>query len=321
MSGGATDLPPCVPSASTRSAAGRVRQQTLGGAVCFEGWGLHTGRPGRVRVLPAPAGAGLTFHRIDQGEAPPIPAHVSAVVETNRRVVLGRSGVRIESVEHLLAACVIAGLDNARIEVEGSEIPSGDGSAIGFIRHIEKAGLIPQRAAAVCFSPISPIAVRDGPRGARLIPHPQTCVSARIVFSHPSIGEQSRVSPIERWKVEIAPARTFVHFGEIAKLRRQGLALGGGRDQVLVLGDGGWMNPELRRFEDEPVRHKILDALGDLALIGGRFAGKLELNASGHDLHVRLARLIVAAMRGMSRATAVEFPGEEFRSVSRKRLS
>ena len=263
-----------------------MHQHTLRDVLEFEGVGLHTGAPGRVRIRPQVAGSGLRFRL--NGGAVSFPAHANYVVETRRATVVGSGEHTVSTVEHLLAALFAMGVDNAAIEVEGPEIPVLDGSSATFAAAIAKLGLVDQRAPRATFSIERPIVVRDGDALLAIAPSDSFRIRFAVDYA-PPIGAQfidATIDP-DYFIREIAPARTFGYLHEVEALRNAGLARGGTLDNALVFAPDGPLTPQ--RWPNEVVRHKTLDLIGDFALLGAW--PKLEVVSvkSGHRLHARAA--------------------------------
>jgi UDP-3-O-[3-hydroxymyristoyl] N-acetylglucosamine deacetylase len=270
-----------------------MHQHTLRDVLEFEGVGLHTGAPGRVRIRPQVAGSGLRF-RLNGGTVS-FPAHAGYVVETRRATVVGSGEHRVSTVEHLLAALFAMGVDNAAIEVEGPEIPVLDGSAATFAEAIAKLGLVDQRAPRATFSIERPIVVRDGDAVLAIAPAETFRIRFAVDYA-PPIGAQfidATIDP-DYFIREIAPARTFGYLHEVEALRNAGLARGGTLDNALVFAPDGPLTP--LRWYNEVVRHKTLDLIGDFALLGAW--PKLEVVSvkSGHRLHARAANELRGAL-------------------------
>jgi UDP-3-O-[3-hydroxymyristoyl] N-acetylglucosamine deacetylase len=268
------------------------RQRTLKQRASLEGVGLHSGAKVRVTVAPAPADTGIVFERVDLTPRVEIPAIFERVVDTNLNTSLGVGEVRIGTVEHLLAALVGCGIDNARIEVHGPEVPILDGSAAPFVQLVQDAGIHEQRATRRYLLVSRPVVVQDGDKSARLLPARNFSISYTIDFKHPLISDQRyRVDLTERaFQREIARARTFGFKRDVERLHKAGLARGGSLENAVVVDDFHILNPEGLRFPDEFVRHKILDAIGDLALLGMPVIGHFEAVKSGHALNYALVR-------------------------------
>jgi UDP-3-O-[3-hydroxymyristoyl] N-acetylglucosamine deacetylase len=268
-------------------------QRTLRRAISCAGIGLHSGRKVRMTLRPAPAGHGIRFVRTDLDGAE-IPATVSHVAGIQYATVLSRGQASVETVEHLLAALVSQGVDNVVVELSQSEVPIMDGSAAPFIYLIQEAGLRKLAAPRTLMRVVRPVSVEQGDKSIALYPSDRFKISYTISFDHPLLRQQSRTAEIDEtlFAEEIAPARTFGFLKEVETLRQRGLALGGSLDNAVVLGETGALNT--LRFEDEFVRHKILDAVGDLALVGYPLIGHLVVHRGGHGLHTALAERLLA---------------------------
>ncbi len=265
-----------------------VWQKTLARAVDFVGIGLHGGQPTRLSVQPAPAHYGLRFVRTDLPGRPQVMAHYSRVVGTLRATTLGEGEATVATVEHLLAALWGLGVDNALILVDSPEIPIMDGSAASFARSLGLAGLrsLPWPRSYLVIR--HAVELREDQQWMRVAPG-RPSITYQIDFSHPMIRRQRYTFRMDdnSFRREIAPARTFGFLKEVEHLRAQGLAQGGSLDNALVLDEQGVLNPEGLRFPEECVRHKILDALGDLALLGLPLVGRVEVGRGSHALHHR----------------------------------
>jgi UDP-3-O-[3-hydroxymyristoyl] N-acetylglucosamine deacetylase len=266
-------------------------QTTLRDAIAFEGVGLHTGAPARVRVLPAPAGHGLRFRL---GDAVEFPARADYVVETVRATVLGLGEQRVSTVEHLLSALLGGGVDNALIAVDGPEIPVEDGSAKAFADAIEAVGLVPLPEARLRWIPTETRIFRDGEK--LLIVAPASTFRVRMIVDYPApIGAQyfeAEIGP-EIYRAEIAASRTFGFVHEVEALMRRGLAQGGTLDNAVVFGADGPLVP--LRTPNEPVRHKVLDLIGDFALLGVYPQCEVVAIKSGHKLHCTAVRELLGS--------------------------
>lgn len=272
---------------------GRVGpQRTIRRTATLEGIGVHTGARVRVRIAGAPPGAGIVFSRRDVSEGAAIRAAVEAVRSTQRGVTLG-NGVTVVSVEHLMAAAAGLGIDNLRVEVDGPELPALDGSAAGYVAALEEAGIVEQEGAArVIELGEAEVAVGQGHAVTR---RAEDFRVSYTVDLPPPLGRQVATADLAVFPTAIAPARTWGFADEAEALRAAGLARGAGLDNVLVIGAAGYLNPP--RFSDEPARHKILDLVGDLALLGARLQGYVEVVRGGHVLHLALAREIARRWR------------------------
>ncbi|MBI3932574.1 MAG: UDP-3-O-acyl-N-acetylglucosamine deacetylase [Acidobacteria bacterium] len=268
-------------------------RRTLRREVGCTGIGLHSGKPVRLLLKPAAAEHGIRFRRTDVGVE--IPATLAHLARLDHATTLSRDGVSIDTVEHLLSALTALGVDDVQVEVDGPEVPILDGSAAPFVILIHEAGLRPLSVPRRYLKVLKPVEVVRGSKTVRLSPADHLEVTYTIGFDHPLLRHQQaafRVSP-ETFSDEIAPARTFGFLREVETLRRNGLALGGSLENAIVIGESGVLNNKLR-FEDEFVRHKILDAIGDLALLGRPVVGHLEAVKAGHALHAALAQKLMA---------------------------
>lgn len=273
--------------------ASHLHPLTLRTAVTVQGRGLHSGHPCRVTIHPVRQAAGLTFLHTPSGVEIPVRSDLTG--DLRLATTLVKQGVRLQTVEHLLAA--LGGLDiwHARIEVSGEELPILDGSAEPWIRALDSAGTRALPGPRRWIRILRPLEVREGGRWIRVSPHDGLRVRYTIDFDHPAIGRQSRELTLtpDKFRREVARARTFCLEQEVAKMQAMGLAQGGSLENAVVFGPEGPLN-EVLRFEDEAVRHKILDLVGDLALIGAPLHGFVEVHAGGHALHVALAKALAA---------------------------
>lgn len=277
-------------------------QTTVASAAHFSGIGLHSGEQVNLSVLPAPADHGIRFHVSRPGGAAPvvIPATPEKVAATAYATSLREGPVALHTVEHLLSALAGLGIDNAQIHVDAEEVPIMDGSALPFIHGLLKAGIRPLAAPRMVIRILEPIRVEEDGGGKWLevtpLAAPETVIDYHIEFAHEAVGTQRYrfvLSP-DTFVGELAAARTFGFAREVEALRQAGLARGGSLDNAVVIGDDGVLNPEGLRFVDEQVRHKILDLIGDLALVGRPVLGRISAHRSGHGLHTRLAQAILA---------------------------
>lgn len=261
-------------------------QTTLRDPIAFEGAGLHTGAPAKVRVLPAPAGHGLRFRLNDEVE---FPARADYVVDTARATVLGTGAHRVSTVEHLLSALLGSGVDNALIAVEGGEIPVADGSAKVFADEIEAVGLATLPAARVRWIPTETRVFRDGDKLLVVAPASSFRVRMLVDYPHP-VGVQyveTEITP-ESYRSEVAPNRTFGFLHEVEALIKRGLAQGGTLENAVVFGPDGPLAP--LRSPTEAARHKILDLVGDFALLAAYPQCEVIAIKSGHKLHCMAVR-------------------------------
>ena len=268
-------------------------RRTLRSPVTLAGTGLHSGRPVRLSLHPAAAGYGIRFLRSDLGVE--VPARLEFLDGVEYATTLRREGASIGTVEHLLSALYAVGVDDVRVVVDGPEVPILDGSSAPFVLLIHEAGLRTLAEPRTAITVLRPIEVHVGDKWARLLPAAGFSISYAIAFDHPLLRHQSidvDVS-VESFVEQIAPARTFGFLREVEALQRQGLARGGSLDNAVVIGDTAVLNGTLR-FEDEFVRHKVLDAIGDLSLLGHPLVARLEAHKAGHAVHVALARALMA---------------------------
>lgn len=264
-------------------------QRTLRRQVSCAGIGLHSGKKVTLTLKPAPADHGIRFRRIDLGGLE-IPARIPYLAGMQYATALSFDGASVETVEHLLAAVVGLGVDNAVIELNHAEVPIMDGSAAPFAYLVNEAGLRAQNVPRRYMKVVHPVSLGRGEKRIAVYPADHFKLTYSISFDHPLLRYQARtvvVTP-ETFVEDIAPARTFGFLNEVEMLRQNGLALGGSLENAVVLGETGVLNNPLR-FEDEFVRHKILDAIGDLALLGSRLIGHVVVHRGGHALHTALA--------------------------------
>ncbi|HEX2189507.1 MAG TPA: bifunctional UDP-3-O-[3-hydroxymyristoyl] N-acetylglucosamine deacetylase/3-hydroxyacyl-ACP dehydratase [Longimicrobiaceae bacterium] len=272
------------------------RQNTIRASREAEGVGLHTGASTRLRFLPAPVHTGVVFRRVDLPGSPEVPALVANVVDTDRGTTLGVGEARVHTVEHLLAATVALGIDNLVVELDAHEPPAGDGSAKLFHDLLSGAGVEEQDAPARVLAIDEAFSVEEKGASYVVAPSPDYRVSTTIEFEHPLILRQFgsfRITP-ESFGRDMAPARTFCYEHEVAALRERGLARGGTPDNAVVLSETGLVEGMQLRFPDEFVRHKTLDLVGDLALVGARLAAHVVAERPGHRGNVALARELVS---------------------------
>jgi UDP-3-O-[3-hydroxymyristoyl] N-acetylglucosamine deacetylase len=281
-------------------------QHTIEKPVELIGVGLHSGGPARILVCPAPANSGIVF-RVP-GHREPIPAHVGSVVDSHYATTLGVNGTRIRTVEHLLAAASGLAIDNLEIEVEGGEVPAADGSAQPFVSLLRSAGRAVLPAGRDSIVVTDPIRVESGSRWIEVVPADSFRISYTLDNSHPAVGKQvvSCTLTEEVFVEEVAPARTFAFLKDVAGLRERGLAQGGWLDNTIVVGEGGVLN-ELR-FDDEFVRHKMLDLIGDLMLLRRPLVGHVIACNGGHALNVALVTAIEQALERIPHAIRATGP-------------
>ena len=270
-------------------------QRTLRRTVSCTGIGLHSGNKVTLTLRPAPGDYGIRFQRSDLGglEIPATVTHLGGM--QSYQTGLTREAVSVETVEHLLSALTALSIDNAIVELNSPEVPIMDGSAAPFVHLIlNEAGVKTLQASRRYLKVLRPISLAQGDKRIALYPAEQLKVTYSISFDHPLLRHQSRTMKIneESFVEDIAPARTFGFLKEVEMLRQRGLALGGSLDNAIVLGETGVLNNALR-FDDEFVRHKILDVIGDLSLVGHPVVGHLVAHRGGHALHTAFAAKIL----------------------------
>jgi len=268
-------------------------QRTLRRQISCVGIGLHSGNKVNLTLKPAVADFGIRFRRTDLGNHE-VPATVNNLAGIQLATGLAINEVSVETVEHLLAALVSVGIDNVIVELNSPEVPIMDGSAAPFIYLIHEAGVKRLQTPRKYLKIVRPIALSRGDKRIALYPSDHFKVTYSVSYDHPLLRHQSRTLRIteEIFVEDIAPARTFTFLKDVEMLRQNGLALGGSLDNAIVLGETGVLNNALR-FEDEFVRHKILDAIGDLALVGYPVIGHLVAHRAGHALHTEFAAKIL----------------------------
>lgn len=270
-----------------------THEQTIRVPVHCTGVGLHSGAPVSLRILPAAAGTGIVFHRTDL-ESFPVEASGRNVARVSYATSLMKRGVLISTTEHLLSAFIGVGIDNAIVELDNLELPILDGSAQPFVEMIQRAGIRKQRRSRTYLRIVRDIELREGDKFIAVYPAETYSVSYSINFPHPLIGKQSfgvRLTNGSYLK-EIAPARTFGFLHEAEAMRQQGLIRGASTENAIVLDRSEVLNPPLR-FADEFVRHKVLDLIGDLALIGKQILGSVVADRAGHAMHTALVSRIL----------------------------
>ena len=269
-----------------------LKQRTIASPIKTVGIGLHSGRKASLSIKPAPVNSGIQFVRIDLPEPVVIAADAMLVGDTRLASVLQKDGVRVSTVEHLLSACAGLGLDNVLIEVDCEEIPIMDGSAASFLFLLESAGIVEQDAPRQFMVIKKSVEVRDGDKLARLDPFFGFKLDFTIDFKHPAVDKTGQHCVVDfaehAYRSEIGRARTFGFAHEVEALREIGLARGGSLDNAIVLDEHRILNNEELRYEDEFVRHKILDAIGDLYLLGHSLIGQYHGFKSGHALNNKL---------------------------------
>jgi len=275
-----------------------LKQRTLKSLVKSSGVGLHTGQKVRMVLRPAPPDTGIVFRRIDLASPVSIPARAESVGEARLASTLIKDGVKVHTVEHLMSALAGLGIDNAFVDLDAPELPIMDGSASPFALLIQQAGIAEQGAPKRFLRVRKTVEVKEGDKWARLEPYEGLRMSFSIEFRHPVIDRSTQSVTVDfaetSYLKEIARARTFGFMHEVEDLKDSGLALGGGLDNAVVLDEHSVLNSDGLRFADEFIRHKLLDAMGDLYLLGRPLLGAFTAHKSGHALNNKLARAALA---------------------------
>jgi UDP-3-O-[3-hydroxymyristoyl] N-acetylglucosamine deacetylase len=278
--------------------ASMVKQRTLKNSVSVTGVGLHSGKKVTLGLRPAPVNAGIVFRRVDVKPIEEICAQAALVNDTRLSTCMEQNGVRIATVEHLMSALAGLGIDNVYVDMDSAEVPIMDGSAGTFIFLLQSTGIVEQSAAKKFIRVKKNVEVKQGDKWVRFEPYHGYKLTFTINFAHPvfanakqhvtvDLGEESYVRDISR-------ARTFGFMQDVENMRAQGLALGGSLDNAIVMDDYRVLNPDGLRFEDEFVKHKVLDAIGDLYLLGHPLIGAFSGYKSGHALNNALVRELLA---------------------------
>ncbi len=275
-----------------------IRQRTLKNTIRATGIGLHTGEKIYLTLCPAPVDTGIVFRRVDLDEPVEIAARPENVGSTTLSTTLMKDGIQISTVEHLLSALAGLGIDNAYVDLSAAEVPIMDGSAGPFVFLIQSAGIAEQNAAKQFIRIKRSVVVEDGDKWVRFDPFDGFKVSFTIDFNHPAIKSRSQQVVMDfsttSFVKEVSRARTFGFMSELEYLQQKNLALGGSPDNAIVLDDYRILNEDGLRYDDEFVKHKILDAIGDLYLMGHSLIGAYSAFKSGHALNNRLLRALLA---------------------------
>lgn len=270
-------------------------QHTLNRTISCKGIGLHTGHPVTLTLRPAAPDTGLVFVRHGVGKSVSVKASVCNLIPTELCTAISVNGTSIQTIEHVLSALVGLEVDNAYVEVDAPEVPVMDGSAAPFVQLIKAAGIVPQGRPQPFLKITKPIEVSDRGRCVRIEPASSSRITYTIQYNHPLIQTQTYTFDwsVSAFEQEIARARTFGFLQEVEMLWAKGLAKGGTLDNTVVLTERGVMNESGLRFQDEFVRHKVLDLIGDVALLGLPVIGHLVADRSGHALHTKLVETIL----------------------------
>lgn len=285
-----------------------IKQRTIQQAISTTGVGLHKGNKVQLTLRPAPANTGLIFRRVDLSPAVDIPANADLVRDTRMcTCLINADNIRVSTVEHLLAAVAGVGIDNLIIEVDSHEIPIMDGSSHPFVYLLQSAGIEEQSAAKKFIRIKQPVRVEEDDKWAELLPHHGFRIDFAIDFDHPAIADTKQVVSMDfssqRFIKQISRARTFGFMKDIEHLRANNLALGGSFDNAVVLDEFRILNSDGLRYDDEFVKHKILDAVGDLYIGGHSILGHLRAFKSGHALNNQLLRAVLAKQENWEFAT------------------
>jgi len=270
-----------------------IRQRTLKSPIRTSGIGLHGGRKVFISILPAPANHGIVFRRVDLSPAVDVPANALLIGETTLCSTLIRDGVKVATVEHIMSALAGMGIDNVLVELSSPEIPIMDGSAAPFMYLLQSAGVVEQNVPRKFIRILQPVQVGEGDKYARLEPYEGFRLSFGIEFKHPAFKTSAQTAVLDfstsNYIKEVSRARTFGFMREFELMRSKNLALGASLDNAVALDDYRVVNPDGLRYDDEFVRHKILDAVGDLYLTGHPILGAYSAYKSGHALNNQLA--------------------------------
>ncbi|HEX8153810.1 MAG TPA: UDP-3-O-acyl-N-acetylglucosamine deacetylase [Thermoanaerobaculia bacterium] len=282
-----------------------VQRKTINATVSITGIGLHSGIYTKVELHPVPAGSGITFVRADLAGLR-IPALQASTTALDYATTVGKDDVSVGTVEHLLSSIMACGITDVDIHIDGPEVPIVDGSALPFMHLIDAAGVRDLDDRVEVLRIHEPIEIVDGEKWIRMTPANRLILKYKIDFAHPAIGRETLTFDFghDSFLRKIAPARTFGFLRDVEKLRAAGLARGGSVENCIVLDDSGVMNGPLR-FKDEFVRHKVLDLLGDLALIGRPIVGEISAYRAGHAMHSEFVARILAAEARSSQLSAV----------------
>lgn len=268
------------------------RQKTIRDPIGCSGVGLHTGQEVAITLRPSPPNTGIFFKRMDLPGTPVVQAHPENILDVHYATTLGKAGVEVKTVEHLLAALSGLGIDNLVVELSGPEVPVMDGSAAPFVDLILRAGIRRYYVPKTYILVTKPLVIDMGNRSIQILPSSRFRIQYSMSFNHPCLPKQSIEFLVSRRTFirKIAPSRTYGFLRDVEYLWRQGLALGGSLENSVVIGDEGALND--LRFGDELIRHKVLDLIGDLYLLGRPLRGTVVAKGAGHLLHTTLVREI-----------------------------
>jgi len=289
-------------------------QTTITKAVELVGIGLHKGSAVKLRLEPLNQNTGIVFYRSDVDVA--IPLIPQNVVDTKMATVIGKEGYVISTIEHMLSAVYAYGIDNLKIIVDADEIPVMDGSSASFCMLLDEAGITELESPKKIMKIKNEVIIKDGDKYVKLSPSSDLQYGFTIKFSHPVIQKQDYILKFSKqnYKNEISRARTFGFLHEVQYLRSKGLALGGSLENAVVLDEKKVLNPEGLRFSDEFVRHKILDAIGDMSLLGMNFIGNYEAMAGSHHLNHKLT---IELLKNPENYEIIELVGEKTKELEK----
>lgn len=292
-----------------------VRQRTLKNVIRATGVGLHSGEKVYLTLRPAPVNTGVVFCRVDLDPPVEIPARADLVSETSMCTSLNQDGVRVATIEHLMAALAGMGIDNVYVDISAAEIPIMDGSAGPFVFLLQSAGIVEQGAAKRFIRIKHPVEVRDGDKWVRFEPFDGFKVTMTIDFDHPAFKNRSQRAELDfsttSFVKEVSRARTFGFLSQIEAMRARNLALGGSMDNAIVIDDYRVLNEDGLRYEDEFVKHKVLDAIGDIYLLGSSLLGAFSGYKSGHALNNQLLHALFADQSAWEMVTFDEEKGAQ----------
>ena len=275
-----------------------IKQRTLKNIIRATGVGLHTGEKVYLTLRPAAPNTGIVFRRVDLAEPVEIKAEPYAVGDTRLSSCLEKGGERVSTVEHLMSAFAGLGIDNAYVDVTAPEVPIMDGSAGPFVFLLQSAGIEEQNAPKRFIRVLQPVEAKDGDKWVRLEPHNGFKLTLSIDFDHPVLDKTRQSVCVDfsttSYVREVSRARTFGFMQDVETMRAQGLALGGSLDNAIVMDEYRVLNTDGLRYEDEFVKHKVLDAIGDLYLLGHSLIGAYHAHKSGHELNNKLLRTLMA---------------------------
>jgi UDP-3-O-[3-hydroxymyristoyl] N-acetylglucosamine deacetylase len=273
-----------------------LRQRTVADEINCTGIGLHSGRKAKLTIKPAPPNSGITFERLDISPNGSVKASFDNVIATNNATTIGFNGYSIATIEHLMAAFLGMGIDNALVQIDGEEVPIMDGSSAPFVFLLKNAGVTVQNNTKRFLLVKEPVKVEDGNRAVYLYPADELKITYKIYFDHPLIKDQVYEISFSQstFIQQISKARTFGFLRDIQTLKNNGLAKGGSLDNAIVMDEFRVLNEDGLRYKDEFVRHKILDFIGDLAILGPIVIGHFVVEKSGHFLNQKLLKKFMA---------------------------